>query len=203
MRLVATRRPRQASRHAHLVGGRPRSACRHGDRGQSLVEFSLILGPLMLLLLGIVQFGFIFNTYVTLTNATREAARAGTIVVYDQTQSKATNDLIRNQAVLATLTSSMNLLSTSSPQFTTGTTWTQSGPTSTSTTVTTTYTNGDLTITYMAVSPVVDSDPRTGERITVSARYHQDLVIPLIANLLPRDTGGRLQLGGVVTMVIN
>ena len=66
-----------------------------------------------------------------------------------------------------------------------------------------TFTNGDLTVTYLVPSGVTDSDPRTGERITVSAAYHQDLVIPLIANLLPRDAGGRLRLTGVVTMVIN
>ncbi len=202
MRSVVTRRPLLASRPADRAGGGPVWRGRHqraGERspragGQSLVEFSLILGPLMLLLLGIVQFGFIFNTYVTLTNATREAARAGTIVVYDRTLTKAQNDLVRNQAILTTLTSSMNLLSTSSPQFTTGSTWTQSGLT---------FTNGDLTVTYTIPSGVTDSDPRTGERVTVSAAYHQDLVIPLIANLLPRDAGGRLQLTGVVTMVIN
>ena len=194
MRLVATHRPVQASRHARVPGRRTRSRTLHGERGQSLVEFSLILGPLMLLLLGIVQFGFIFNTYVTLTNAAREAARAGSIVVYDRTLTKAQNDLVRNQAILTTLTSSMNLLSTTSPQFTSGSTWTQSGLT---------FTNGDLTVTYLVPSGVTDSDPRTGERITVSAAYHQDLVIPLIANLLPRDAGGRLRLTGVVTMVIN
>lgn len=195
MRLVETRRPFQGSRDARVVGGGARASDgRHREHGQSLVEFSLILGPLMLLLLGIVQFGFIFNTYVTLTNATREAARAGSIVVYDRTLSKAQNDLVRNQAILTTLTSSMNLLSTSSPQFTTTSTWTQSGLI---------FTNGDVTVTYAIPTGVTDSDPRTGERITVSATYHQDLVIPLIANLLPRDTGGRLQLSGVVTMVIN
>ncbi len=195
MRLVATRRPRQASRHAVQVVGRRRlGAGPDRSAGQSLVEFSLIVTPLMLLLLGIVQFGFIFNTYVTLTNAAREAARAGSIVVYDRTLTKSQNDLVRNQAILTTLTSSMNLLSTTSPQFSYGGTWTQSGLT---------FTNGDLTVTYAVPSGVTDTDPRTGERVTVSAAYHQDLVIPLIANLLPRDAGGRLRLTGVVTMVIN
>ena len=194
MRFVATRRPLHASRHARFAGRAQLPGEPGPQRGQSLVEFSLILGPLMLLLLGIVQFGFIFNTYVTLTNAAREAARSGSIVVYDRTLTKAQNDLVRNQAILTTLTSSMNLLSTASPEFTTGSTWTQSGLT---------FTNGDMTVTYSIPSGVTDSDPRTGERITVSAVYHQDLVIPLIANLLPRDAGGRLPLTGVVTMVIN
>lgn len=150
--------------------------------------------PLMLLLLAIVQFGFIFNSYVTLTNAAREAARSGTIVVYDRTLTKAQNDLVRNEAIRTTLLGSMNLLSTTSPQFSTTGIWTQSGLT---------FTNGDLTVTYEVPAGVTDSDPRTGERITVAAAYHQDLVIPLIANLLPRDAGGRLRLTGQVTMVIN
>jgi Flp pilus assembly protein TadG len=166
----------------------------NGERGQSLVEFSLILMPLFLVLLGIIQFGFIFNTYVTMTNAARDAARLGTIYVYDRTLTKAQNDLARNNSIKDQVKASMNGLSTSSPRFTTGSTWTQSGLT---------FTNGDLVITYELPSGVTDSDPRTGYRMTVSATYHQDLVIPLISALLPKDSNGRMGLGGTVTMVVN
>ena len=176
---------------------RHRGASADQPSGQSLVEFSLILGPLMLVLLGIIQFGFIFNSYVTLTNAAREGARQGTIYVFDRTQSKSANDLARNDSIKTYLTGSMNLLSTTAPQFTTGGTWTQTSGSSQ-----TTFTNGDLTITY-DWSGITDSDPRTGEKVTIKSVYHQDLVIPLIANLLPKDAGGRLQLTGQVTMVIN
>ncbi|HET7471691.1 MAG TPA: TadE/TadG family type IV pilus assembly protein [Candidatus Limnocylindrales bacterium] len=164
------------------------------ERGQSLVEFSLILMPLFLVLLGIIQFGFIFNTYVTMTNAARDAARLGTIYVYDRSLTKSQNDLARNNSIKDQVKSSMNGLSTTSPRFTTGSTWTQSGLT---------YTNGDLVITYELPSGVTDSDPRTGYRITVTATYHQDLIIPLISALLPKDANGRMGLGGTVTMVIN
>lgn len=163
------------------------------DSGQSLVEFSLILTPLFLILLGIIQFGFIFNTFVTMTNAAREGGRTGTIYVYDRTRSKAQNDLNRNDAVSASLIGSMNLLVKTAPNFATGT-WTSSGLT---------YTNGDLVITYAVPSGVADSDARTGQRVTVRATYHQDLVIPLIASLLPKDAGGRLGMTSEVTMVIN
>jgi Flp pilus assembly protein TadG len=179
---------------------RPRRPHRRDREGQSLVEFALVLTPLFLILLGIIQFGFIFNTYVTLTNATREAARSGSIYVYDESldtnpvTAKALNDLARNEAIKSELTASMNLLSKNSPQFSVGSTWTQSGLT---------FTNGDLTVTYVVPSGVTDSDPRTGEQITVQAKYHQDLIIPLIANLLPKDAGNRLVLTGEVTMVIN
>ena len=150
--------------------------------------------PLFLVLLGIVQFGFIFNTYITMTNAARDATRLGTIYVYDRSLTKAQNDLARNNSIKDQVKASMNGLSTTSPRFTTGGTWTQSGST---------YTNGDLTIQYDLPSGVTDSDPRTGYRITVTANYHQDLVIPLVNLLLPKDTNGRMTLGGTVTMVIN
>jgi Flp pilus assembly protein TadG len=164
------------------------------EAGQGLVEFALVLTPLLLILLGIIQFGFIFNTYVTLTNAAREAAREGTVYVYDRTLSKAANDAARNEEMRTSLLASMNLLSKTSPQITTSDTWTQSG---------TTFTTGDLTIAYVLPGTVTESDPRTGQEITVRATYHQDLIIPLISILLPRDAGGRLVLTGEVTMVVN
>jgi Flp pilus assembly protein TadG len=173
---------------------RRRGGNERAKQGQSLVEFSLILLPLFLILLGIIQFGFIFNTYVTMTNAARDSARLGTVYVYDRTLTKAQNDLSRNNSIKTQVLASMNGLSQTAPRFTTGGTWTQSGLT---------FTNGDLVITYEIPSGVTDSDPRTGERITVNATYHQDLVIPLISALLPKDSNGRMGLGGVVTMVIN
>jgi len=165
-----------------------------GQRGQSLVEFALVLTPLLLILLGIIQFGFVFNTYVTLTNAAREAAREGTVYVYDRTLTKDQNDAARNEEMRTTLLASLNLLSKTAPQITTSGAWTQSG---------TTFTTGDLTVSYNLPASVTESDPRTGQEITVRARYHQDLIIPLIAALLPRDAGGRLVLTGEVTMVVN
>jgi Flp pilus assembly protein TadG len=164
------------------------------ERGQSLVEFSLVLMPLFLILLGIIQFGFIFNTYVTMTNASRDAARLGTIYEYDRTQTKAVNDLARNESIKTQLLASMNLLGKTSPQFSTSATWSQSG---------TVFTNGDVVISYAIPSGINDSEPRVGQQLTVRATYHQDLIIPLIAALLPRDAGGRLQLVGEVTMVLN
>jgi len=189
MRIAALRRP--AARLA------PATAARRAGgraRGQSLVEFALVLVPLMLLILGVIQFGLIFNSYVTMTNAAREGARSGTIYVYDRTLSKAQNDAARNAAIRTQLLATMNLLSKTSPQFAGGSTWTQSGLT---------FTNGDLSITYAVPSGVTDSDARTGQTITVRATYHQDLIIPMISALLPQDGGGRLALPGEVTMVVN
>jgi Flp pilus assembly protein TadG len=173
---------------------RARRDARGAESGQSLVEFSLVLMPLFLILLGIIQFGFIFNTYVTMTNASRDATRLGTIYEYDRTQTKAVNDLARNESIKSQLLASMNLLGKTSPQFSVSNSWSQSG---------TTFTNGDLVISYVIPSGISDSEPRVGQQITVRATYHQDLIIPLIAALLPKDAGGRMQLVGEVTMVLN
>src|SRR6187431_956296 len=150
---------------------------RHPETGQSLVEFALVLMPLFVIVLAIVQFGFIFNAYVTLTNATREGARNGTVYVYDAGLSKAQNDLARNEFIKTSLLASMNLLAKTSPQFATGSTWTQTGNT---------YTNGDLIVSYALPSGTTDTDARVGYQITVRATYHQDLVIPLIPQFLPK-----------------
>lgn len=45
--------------------------------GQALAEFAIAAVPLLLLLLAILQFGFIYNAQVGLTNAIRDAARYG------------------------------------------------------------------------------------------------------------------------------
>jgi len=164
------------------------------QRGQSLVEFALVMIPLFVILLGIIQFGFIFNAYVTITNASREGARTGTVYVYEPGLSKAQNDLARNNAIKSSLLGSMNLLTKTAPNFTTSTTWTQSGLV---------FTNGDLVVTYSNPAGVLETDARVGQQITVRALYHQDLIIPMIAQLLPKDAGGRLALTSEVTMVVN
>jgi Flp pilus assembly protein TadG len=47
--------------------------------GQAIVEFALILPILVALLLGIVQFGIIFNNYETITDAARVGGRKAAI----------------------------------------------------------------------------------------------------------------------------
>jgi Flp pilus assembly protein TadG len=49
------------------------------EKGQSLVEFALVLPVLIFLLLGIVDFGRAFHAYLTIDHAGREAARAASI----------------------------------------------------------------------------------------------------------------------------
>ena len=188
MRIV--RRPR----HAFVPAASADPQRTPAQRGQSLVEFALVMMPLFIIILGIIQFGFIFNAYVTLTNASREGARIGTVYVFDPGFSKSQNDLQRNNRIKTAVLGSMNLLTKTAPNFSTSTTWTQSG---------TTFTNGDLVVEYSNPAAVPETDTRVGQQITVRALYHQDLIIPLIAQLLPRDANGRLGLASETTMVVN
>ena len=52
---------------------------KHGQSGQTLVEFSLILPIFLLLLFALVDFGRGFYTWQVVTNAAREGARAAAV----------------------------------------------------------------------------------------------------------------------------
>jgi Flp pilus assembly protein TadG len=47
----------------------------HGDAGGVAVEFALVVPLLLVILFGIVEFGFVFNTQIALTQAAREGVR--------------------------------------------------------------------------------------------------------------------------------
>ena len=47
--------------------------------GQAFVEFALVLPLLVLLLMGILQFGLAFHNYLSITDATRVGARAAAV----------------------------------------------------------------------------------------------------------------------------
>lgn len=52
---------------------------RDGERGQALVEFALVLPLLVLLLFAVIQFGIVYNNYITLTDAVRAGARKAAV----------------------------------------------------------------------------------------------------------------------------
>ena len=54
-----------------------RSGASPRNRGQALVEFALVLPIALLILLGILQFGFLFSGQIGVINAVRETARYG------------------------------------------------------------------------------------------------------------------------------
>jgi Flp pilus assembly protein TadG len=50
-----------------------------GERGASLVEFALVLPVLAVLIFGIIDFGFAFNSYIELRSGSREGARLAAV----------------------------------------------------------------------------------------------------------------------------
>jgi len=53
------------------------------EEGQSMVEFALVFPMLLLLLLGIIEFGHIFYSYLMIENASRDGARYGSVWATD------------------------------------------------------------------------------------------------------------------------
>ncbi len=49
------------------------------QNGQSLVEFALVIPLLLLILMGIIEFGLMFSSFITITNASREGARLASL----------------------------------------------------------------------------------------------------------------------------
>ena len=78
----------------NLIRRRSRRAPR---RGQAMAEFALILPLLLILLLGIIQFGFLFATHLGMINGTREGVRYGaTYPTTDGTTDGAVEDQLWN-----------------------------------------------------------------------------------------------------------
>ncbi|MEE9495904.1 MAG: TadE/TadG family type IV pilus assembly protein, partial [Desulfobacterales bacterium] len=49
------------------------------QRGTAAIEFAIVLPLLMVLIFGIIEFGLVFYDKAMVTNASREAARAGIV----------------------------------------------------------------------------------------------------------------------------
>jgi len=60
-----------------LMARRRAHVRRTSGRGQGLVEFALLVPVFMLILLGLLEFGMVFDHTMTITTATREGARNG------------------------------------------------------------------------------------------------------------------------------
>ena len=55
------------------------------ERGAELIEFAIVLPVMLLIVMGIVDFGFMFQRYVVLTNAAMEGARVAVLPGYSTT----------------------------------------------------------------------------------------------------------------------
>ena len=71
------------------------SRLKKDQKGQALVEFALILPILILLVMGIIEFGIIYHTQLVLDNASREGARAGVLQQRGEEDSASSDDKIK------------------------------------------------------------------------------------------------------------
>lgn len=199
----------------HRLRGPPSGTAgslRASREGQALVEFAIVLVPLLLILVGVIQFGFLFGANVTLTNAAREGARAGTIYVYDRSHTKAWNDAARCGAIVEAATNAFGMLDSSAPHFTV----TLSGG-SCPTPVGDSQVNGDIALSYCASVDATDDpcpdpgditttcapDTREGCLLQIRLTYHSDVVLPLVGGFLATDGQGRFAQRVTATMVVN
>lgn len=146
--------------------------------GQGLVEFALILPILALILLGLLQFAFIFGAQIGITNAVREAARDASVVTTVTDADVMTNGSWTFSQLTGTLLPSY-VQSYQSGSLKTGT-------------------PPAADITEVCYSTYVDAAGRTQAQVKVEAQYVHPLFIPLISGILsgldgdPADGGLRI-----------
>jgi hypothetical protein len=196
----------------------------HDEEGQNLVEFALLLPILLYILMGIIQFGLIFAVYVTINNSVREAARWGSIYIYDiSLNSPTNNDTARNNGIVDRIYHSRGILSMaprggSTVSFSTANTGAIGAPSTQCPTLVpvpelgwwygTSQANADVTICYARPAGVTANDPRRGYYLDVQSWYHLQVFIPLLQQFLPDDpskpdNASWIRLPGRITVVVN
>ena len=75
-----------------------RTASFADQRGQTMTEFAVVLPVLCLLLFAVIQFGILFNNYVTLTDAVRAGARKAAVGRHLPDPAGETEAAVRNSA---------------------------------------------------------------------------------------------------------
>jgi Flp pilus assembly protein TadG len=136
--------------------------------GQALVEFALILVPLLLILAAILQFAFVLGAQVGITNAVREAARNAAAIETDTPALAATN----GSATYAQLTGGTGLLGKNVQAYQPGQLVTSGSP-----------------ITQVCYSTYLDPAGTTQVKVKVEAYYRHPLFIPIISAILDGSDG--------------
>lgn len=70
----------------------------HADRAQSLVEFALVLPLFLLLMLGLIDFGRLLFSYISLSNGAREMSRV--VAISGSTNAQAPIDAFNNLTIV-------------------------------------------------------------------------------------------------------
>jgi len=133
------------------------------QEGQAMVETALMILAVLLLLMGIIEFGFLFFAYVRVSNATREGARAGSLWLRDRKADSGYFDPILCDAVKGGVWSEVSAIE-----------------------------EDQITITLasgIVSCPDTNLTPLSGEAITVTVGYDYDLPVvsslPMIGGIIP------------------
>lgn len=149
------------------------------ERGQSLVELALSIPLLLMLVMGIIDLGFVLSAHVQVAAASGQGARAGSLFAGDELLTRDVNESNRLAVIQQAILSSMGTLNTTSPNF---------------------DVNTDVQVSY----PERDLSNPTGEgeRISVMVRYRQPLRFDLLPNSIPGVSSGYFTVSSTTTMRI-
>jgi Flp pilus assembly protein TadG len=75
-----------------------RTTFRRNERGQTMVEFALVLPLLALLLFGVVQFAIVFNNYIELRDGVRAGARKAAVSRQNPSRVSETQQVVQDSA---------------------------------------------------------------------------------------------------------
>lgn len=136
------------------------------QHGQSAVEMALVLPLLLVLLLGIIIAVFMFYSYIQVTNAAREGARAGSVYRMTSTSTGYSLATTVQKAIYdsGTGNSALGFLTPNGSSFSVA---------------------DDVDVTLLKPDGTAGNpdDPRPGDRLTVQVTYRYTL--PIIAVALP------------------
>ena len=181
-----------------------------------MVEFAAVLLPLLLVVVGIIQFGLLFGASVSLTNAAREAARAATIYRYIGSDTNPAHGVNRCTDAVEAATQAFGFLSTSSPYFSASAPC-PGGVDLNGDGTHDLWQNGDVEVSFCAGGTAAGSAcPNTADSSTyctttsgkgclvrVQVSYNQSIVVPMLDAILDGDGNGFFELSADAAMVMN
>jgi len=72
------------------------------SKGNSIVEFALILPLLVMMVFGIFQFGIAYNNWIALTHAAREGARLAAVGQYEESRVRESAPSVQIESIVVT-----------------------------------------------------------------------------------------------------
>jgi Flp pilus assembly protein TadG len=87
----------------------------HSERGAELIEFALVVPLLLFIIMGLIDFGFLFQRYEVVTNAAREGARIAVLPGYADADVEARVRSYMTEGGVANTTSNSTVLTTDVP----------------------------------------------------------------------------------------